>query len=218
MEVFRCPRCGAIFEGKANRCPRCNVLFKYRRDDFASPYYVLRENKEDDSSKQPQVVEKIVEKAIIPETTKENTYFDGKTIQLLGWSLLGCLVTVFTLGICFPIAYAWVEKWRAKHTVINGFRHKLNASGGKLIGKWVLWMLLFIVTLTIFGLWIPVKLEKWKVAHMVLEFDKPEEEEKKEEEKPQEEPKEEPQPEEPKQLEAPKEEEAKEEAPVEEAK
>lgn len=201
MEVFRCPRCGAIFEGRAKRCPRCNVLFKYRRDDFSSPYYVLREDKEDEEPKQPVVVEKIVEKAIIPEATKENTYFDGKMIQRLGWLLLGCLVTIFTLGILFPIAYVWMEKWKAKHTVINGYRHKLVAKGGTLIGRWILWELLFIVTLTIFGLWIPVKLEKWKTARMVLEFDKPEEEQPKEEEKA-----EEPQPEEPKQIEAPKEE------------
>ena len=195
MEVFRCPRCGAIFEGRAKRCPRCNVLFKYRRDDFSSPYYVLRGNKEEEEPKQPVVVEKIVEKAIIPEATKENTYFDGKMIQRFGWLLLGCLVTVFTLGICFPIAYVWMEKWKAKHTVINGYRHKLDAKGGKLIGRWILWELLLIVTLGIFGLWIPVKLEKWKVARMVLEFDKPEEEAKEEAKE-----------EEPKQIEAPKEE------------
>ena len=197
MEVFRCPRCGAIFEGRAKRCPRCNVLFKYRRDDFSSPYYVLRENKEEEEPKQPVVVEKIVEKAIIPEATKENTYFDGKTGQRIGWFLLGALVTVFTLGICFPIAYTWMEKWKAKHTVVNGYRHKLVGKGGKLIGRWLLWELLFIVTLTIFGLWIPVKLEKWKVAHMVLEFDKPVEEEPEAEEAKEEEPK---------QIEAPKEE------------
>ena len=215
MEKFRCPRCGAIFEGRANRCPRCNVLFQYRRDDFSSPYYVLREEKEsekEDEESQQQPVVEVIEKPIIPEATKENTYFDGKTIQLIGWTLLGALVTIFTLGICFPIAYVWVEKWRAKHTVVNGYRHQLNAKGGSYIGWWLLWELLFIVTLTIFGLWIPVKLEKWKVSKMVLVFDKPveevkeEEQEEQKEEAPAEEVKEEQPQEEVKEIEAPKEE------------
>lgn len=40
MAKFRCPRCGAIFEGKTDRCPRCNVLFKYRKEDIdlLTPY------------------------------------------------------------------------------------------------------------------------------------------------------------------------------------
>ena len=101
----------------------------------------------------------------------------------------------------------WVEKWRAKHTVINGYRHQLNAKAGSLIGRWLLWELLFIVTLTIFGLWIPVRLEKWKTQRMVLVFDKPLEEVKEEEqEAPAEEVKEEQPQEEVKEIEAPKEE------------
>lgn len=205
MAKFRCPRCGAIFEGKPDRCPRCNVLFRFKEEE-GGPEYAYPERREEPKPEvkvaQPdpeprveirevEVVKEVpveVEKpvAIIPEKTSENTYFDGKMLQWLGWTLLGELVTLVTLGICFPLYYGWIEGWKAKHTVINGYRQRLIRGGGRLIGWWLLWMLLSIVTLFIFSLWIPKKLERWKVSNMVLEFDKPQQEEKKEEPAPEE--------------------------------
>ena len=203
MAKFRCPRCGAIFEGKTDRCPRCNVLFRFKEEDSDAPVYAYPERREEPKPEpkpvQPdpeprveirevEVIKEVpveVEKpvAIIPEKTNQNTYFDGKMLQWLGWTLLGELVTLVTLGICFPLYYGWIEGWRAKHTVINGYRMRLTRSGGRLIGRWLLWMLLSIITLFIFSLWIPKKLERWRVANSVLEFDKPQEEPAKEEAK-----------------------------------
>lgn len=40
--------------------------------------------------------------------------FDGRLIQEIGWYLLGSLVTIITLGICFPLAYCWMLKWNYK--------------------------------------------------------------------------------------------------------
>ena len=185
MAKFRCPRCGAIFEGKPDRCPRCNVLFKFEEGEKAPEYRQKQEPVQEEEPKVeirevevikevPVEVEKIVieEKAIIPEKNKENTYFDGKMGQWLGWSLLGALVTVFTLGICYPLAYGWIVKWKTNHTVVNGYRHKFDGKPGSLIGRWILWELLSIVTIGIFALWIPTKLEKWATARTVLVFDK----------------------------------------------
>lgn len=30
------------------------------------------------------------------------SYFDGGLLQLIGWKILGILVTLCTLGICYP--------------------------------------------------------------------------------------------------------------------
>ena len=200
MAKFRCPRCGAIFEGKTDRCPRCNVLFKFNKDDEDSPEYAIAERRED-KKQEPAVVQQeepkpevkvvvvvkevpvVVEKAIIPEKTDENTYFDGKMIQWLGWTLLGFLVTIVSIGFLYPLAMVWLAKWEAKHTVINGYRMKLEANPWSLVGRWILWELLSFITLFIFALWIPTKLAKWKVKRMHLEFDKPVEEAKPEEQK-----------------------------------
>ena len=47
MAKFRCPRCGAIFEGKTDRCPRCNVLFKFNEEDSNAPEYAYPERREE---------------------------------------------------------------------------------------------------------------------------------------------------------------------------
>lgn len=91
--------------------------------------------------------------------------FDGGLLQLIGWQLLGILITSVTLGIGFPWAYCFVKRWEAKHTIINGRRLDFDGTGLQLIGKWILWILLTIITFGIYGLWIGIKLRQWRVSH-----------------------------------------------------
>ena len=91
--------------------------------------------------------------------------FDGGLLQLIGWTLLGLLITVCTLGICLPWAYCMVYRWEAKHTVINGHRLTFDGTAMQLFGKWVLWLLLTIVTVGIYSFLVNIKLKKWKIQH-----------------------------------------------------
>jgi uncharacterized membrane protein YjgN (DUF898 family) len=92
--------------------------------------------------------------------------FDGGLLQLIGWSILAFLVTALTLGICFPWAFCMVLRWQINHTIIEGRRLQFNGKGIGLLGNWIKWMLLSIITLTIYAWWIPIKLEKWKVKNI----------------------------------------------------
>lgn len=96
---------------------------------------------------------------------RENSYFDGGLFQYIGWSILGVIVTVCTLGICFPWAYTMIYKWEVKHTVINGKRLQFNGSAVQLFGTWVKWLFLTIITVGIYLFWIPIKLKAWKTKH-----------------------------------------------------
>lgn len=209
MEKYRCPKCGAIFEGNPRNCPRCNVMFRFRDDDPKAALYVPKSSlvAKEEEKKEPEVVEKIVEVpvevekivevpveveklvevekpvAFIPAKNNENTYFDGKTGQYFGLSMLGALLSVVTLGIMSPVAYGWIKKWEINHTVINGYRLKFEGKLGSLIGWWLLWSLLTVVTLTVYAWFVPAKLNRWFVARTSVVFDKPQEEEKKEEPK-----------------------------------
>lgn len=93
------------------------------------------------------------------------SYFDGGLLQLIGYKILGILVTVCTCGICLPWAYTMVYDWEIKHTVINGRRLQFEGSAVGLFGNWIKWLLLTIITLGIYGLWVGIKLIKWKVSH-----------------------------------------------------
>ena len=94
-----------------------------------------------------------------------HSYFDGKLLQLIGWQLLGALVTLVTLGICYPWALCMIYSWEAKHTVINGKRLRFDGTALQLFGNWIKWWLLTIITLGIYGLWLPIKVKQWITKH-----------------------------------------------------
>lgn len=96
------------------------------------------------------------------------SYFDGGLLQLIGWRILGTLVTACTLGICYPWAFCMVYRWEAKHTVVNGHRLQFNGTAMQLFGNWIKWLLLTIVTLGIYSFWLSIKLKQWKAKHTVF--------------------------------------------------
>jgi len=95
----------------------------------------------------------------------EESYFDGGLLQLICWKLLGFLITICTLGICYPWAFCMVYSWEAKHTVINGKRLQFNGRAMGLFGNWIKWLLLTFVTCGIYSFWLVIALKKWKIKH-----------------------------------------------------
>ncbi|WP_163652031.1 DUF898 family protein [Listeria sp. PSOL-1] len=108
------------------------------------------------------------------ETTLEmrngrTSFFDGGLFQYIGWTILGAIVTLFTLGICYPWALCMIYGWKINHTVIEGKRMRFNGSAVGLFGNWIKWLLLTIITLGIYGFWVFIKLEDWKAKNTVFE-------------------------------------------------
>ena len=93
------------------------------------------------------------------------SYFDGGLAQFIGWVLLGWLVTVVTLGICYPWSVTMIYGWKINHTVIEGRRLRFDGSAVGLFGNWIKWWLLTVITLGIYGFWVFIKLQQWKTKH-----------------------------------------------------
>lgn len=93
------------------------------------------------------------------------SYFDGGLLQLIGWKILGILVTLCTLGICYPWSLCMVYRWESKHTVYNGHRLSFDGSAVQLFGNWIKWLLLTIITFGIYSFWLGIKIRKWKAKH-----------------------------------------------------
>ena len=93
------------------------------------------------------------------------SYFDGELIQLIGWYILGFIVTVLTLGICYPWAFTMVYSWEVKHTIINGRRLYFDGKAIQLFGNWIKWFILTVITLGIYSFWLNIKLKQWKTKH-----------------------------------------------------
>lgn len=98
-------------------------------------------------------------------TNPGTSYFDGKLIQLIGWCIVGSIITIFTLGICYPYALCLIYDWEIKHTVINGRKLGFDGKAIDLLGNWLKWMVLTIITLGIYSFFIPIKIKEWKTKH-----------------------------------------------------
>jgi len=102
---------------------------------------------------------------------QSGSYFDGGFWALVGWSLLGGIVCLITLGIALPWVYCWLARWRTNHTVVDGKRLQFNGTGGSLFGHYILrgWLLGIILTPLTLGLYpsyyFLVSIRRWEVKH-----------------------------------------------------
>jgi len=97
-------------------------------------------------------------------------YFDGGAGTYVGTGLLALLITVFTLGICYPFAFVLKERWRAKHSWIDDRRLVFTGTGWGLFGLWIKWFLLIVVTFGIYLFWVAPRIQQWKWEHTAFEY------------------------------------------------
>lgn len=91
--------------------------------------------------------------------------FDGGAATYVGTSILAFLITVVTLGIAYPYALVLMQRWKAKHTFVEGKQLVFTGTGIGLFGNWVKWFLLCVITLGIYSFWVQPRLTKWIVEH-----------------------------------------------------
>ena len=76
---------------------------------------------------------------------------------------IAAIVLFSVIGTCW--ASILLIKWETKHTVISGQRLTFNANTVNLIFNMIKWTFLTIITAGIYGLWLPIKVKKWQIAH-----------------------------------------------------
>lgn len=94
--------------------------------------------------------------------TNDESFFDGKTIQLICVNIICKILNFISLGLLSAFTFCYKTNWIIKHTVIN--RKKLAFTGRaiSLFGHCMLWGFLTVITFGIFGLWVPIKMLKWQ--------------------------------------------------------
>ncbi len=96
--------------------------------------------------------------------------FHGGAATYVGTALLGALITICTFGICYPFALVLRERWRAKHSSIDGYPLVFTGSATALFGNWIKWFLLIVVTFGIYLFWVGPRIAEWKWEH--TDFDR----------------------------------------------
>ena len=130
---------------------------------YFSSFLSQTQNKEVVVNKKEIVTKKEEVKIVVPPNESR---FTGTTFGLVWLNIWTGFVTGITFGIAFPFMLCAKEKWMAKHTYINGRQLNFDGTGMQLFGNWIKWSLLVLVTLGIYGFFIPIAIKKWTVSHI----------------------------------------------------
>lgn len=94
-----------------------------------------------------------------------DSYFDGNVLQLVRINILCSFLTIASFGILYPFT-EWIKlRWIAKHSVINRKKILFSGKALSLIGHYILWLFLTVITLGIYGFWLKIKMIKLKVKN-----------------------------------------------------
>lgn len=96
---------------------------------------------------------------------EKKSEFVGGILPYLGWTIVAIAITTITFGIALPWAICILETWKAENTILEGHRLKFDGTGMGLFGNWIKWWFFSVITLGIYALWIPIKIEQWRVSH-----------------------------------------------------
>lgn len=99
--------------------------------------------------------------------TDTGSYFDGGLLEMIVVRLGMLVLSLFTLGLGTPWAIALYFRYQVNHTVIEGRRLYFIGTGGRLFLQWLKWWFFTLLTLGIYGFWLPIKLEQWKTENTI---------------------------------------------------
>lgn len=87
--------------------------------------------------------------------------WEGGAFMLFVHLLAMDLITVFTLGLLFPVGLNLVITYVVEHMVIGGEKVSFGGSGLGLLGHWIVWWILSIITLGIYVFWAMTHMVDW---------------------------------------------------------
>ena len=188
MKKYRCPHCKEVFIGTQEICPKCGVKLRYAdKEKEKKPVVEEATTVSNFVFSDPEVVKH--EEKFVPVTTLDSpdkpegegqdavqaplgvqpvmfgpqgeSFFDGKALPRIGVHILAGLLILITLGFGTVWAICKVYRWDISHTVIQGHRLKFVGKGGKLFGRYLLWLLLIPLTLGIILIYIQIFIKRW---------------------------------------------------------
>lgn len=94
--------------------------------------------------------------------------FRASVLEYFLHNLLMVILSIITLGLLTPWLIVSNYRWEAKKTYINGKQLYFDGTGTQLFGKWIVWVLLTIITFGIYGFVLSLRLKQWVVSHTFI--------------------------------------------------
>ena len=91
--------------------------------------------------------------------------FTGSLMELVIVNLAAGFVAAISLGLLFTWAICFRYRYIASHTIIDGNQLRFDGTASQLWGQWFKWLFFIIITFGIYGLWVGLRLEQWRVSH-----------------------------------------------------
>lgn len=103
----------------------------------------------------------------------ENLWGTILELGLVNQLLIIPFVLVGLLFLAFGCAWQAVIglRWKTRHTIIRGQRLYFDGTTWQLFGNILKWSILTVITLTIYGWWLPIKYKKWVTKHTDHDID-----------------------------------------------
>ena len=191
MKKYRCPNCKEVFVGTQEICPKCGVKLRYAdKEKEKKPVVEEATTVSNFVFSDPDVVKH--EEKFVPVTTLDSadgpadgqdavqaplgvqpvmfgpqgeSFFDGKALPRIGVRIAAFFLILITLGFGTMWAICYIYRWETSHTVIQGHRLKFTGKGGKLFGRYLLWLLLIPLTIGIILIYAQIFVRRWLVKY-----------------------------------------------------
>lgn len=89
----------------------------------------------------------------------------SKEILIVIYAAIGVLA-FFMLFLGLAWATVISLRWQYRHTVIDGKRLVFKGKKTALWGNFLKWLFLTVLTLTIYGLWVGIKMQRWIISNV----------------------------------------------------
>lgn len=92
--------------------------------------------------------------------------FKGKGLSYLWLGVWTAILTLITLGLLWPVAYAAQQKWIARNTYIDGKQLVFLGSGLGVFTVWLKILFLTLITVGIYAPWGWCAIKRWQVNNL----------------------------------------------------
>lgn len=169
---IQCGNCGSILEDGVKFCRYCgnSVGVSQGYDPYAQQvqqqvtqgYDPNMHSQQGGGSFQQNIY---IGQSVNTQPQASGSHFDGSVLDTFLVSLGASLLAGITFGIATPWAICIMMKFIMSHMIIDGRRLSFDGNGGQLIGNWIKWFLLTLITLGIYGFWVIPKMYDWVAKH-----------------------------------------------------